>query len=221
MLALVEQYKTPDTGIAQDGLSDMLAYAVDKLLSQWMSKLNALSEPMARKFVAGSFGHYDGNLSKQLRKSGFTVRLQMSKYTRDALKAATGENVGLIRSIPTQYLSDVSKYVWAATSGDFNLGVLTDNLEHAYHIGRNRAKLIARDQANKANAVIERARREELGIKKAIWMHSAAAKKPRPSHVKANGKEFDVSKGMYLDGKWVQAGEEINCGCTSRSVIEF
>ena len=111
--------------------------------------------------------------------------------------------------------------MWEAVEGGFDLATLTDNLDHAYHIGRNRCKLIARDQSNKVHAAMEQARRQELGIKKAIWMHSAAAKEPRLSHVKANNKEFDVSKGMYLDGKWILPGQEINCGCTSKGIIEW
>ena len=51
-------------------------------------------------------------------------------------------------------------------------------------------------------------------------MHSHAGKEPRLSHVAANGKRFDVGKGISLDGKWVQPGEEINCRCTSRAVIK-
>jgi uncharacterized protein with gpF-like domain len=145
----------------------------------------------------------------------------MTDTTREALQASMGMNVGLIRSIPSQYLAQVEKYVYEATSAGFDLATLTDNLQHTYHISRNRAKLIARDQANKANAVIEQARRKELGVKKGIWQHSSAAKEPRQSHVKAHGKEFDIDKGMYLDGKWVLPGEEINCGCTSRSIIEL
>ena len=83
-----------------------------------------------------------------------------------------------------------------------------------------RAAFIARDQTNKAKAAIEKARWQELGITEAIWMHSHAGKEPRPSHVAANGKRLNVNKGMYLDGKWVQPGEEINCRCTSRAVIK-
>lgn len=217
--ALVEQYGMEPAPVAMDAAP--LAEAVDRLLANWVLRLGDMADKIAAWFVKGTLSHYDGNLRRQLRRGGFTVRLQMTDYTREALRASIGENVGLIRSIPTEYLAQVSKYVHAATAGGFDLGTLTNNLQHAYHIGRNRAKLIARDQANKANAVIEQARRKELGITKAIWMHSAAAKVPRPSHVAANGKEFDVEKGMYLDGKWVLPGQEINCGCTSRSVIEW
>ncbi|ELR7719775.1 phage head morphogenesis protein, partial [Salmonella enterica] len=39
------------------------------------------------------------------------------------------------------------------------------------------------------------------------------------SHVKANGKRFDLRKGMFLDGKWVLPGEENNCKCGWEAVI--
>ncbi|EIS9018273.1 phage head morphogenesis protein, partial [Salmonella enterica subsp. enterica serovar Montevideo] len=51
------------------------------------------------------------------------------------------------------------------------------------------------------------------------WRHSRAGKTWRPSHVKANGKRFDLRKGMFLDGKWVLPGEEINCKCGWEAVI--
>jgi uncharacterized protein with gpF-like domain len=62
-------------------------------------------------------------------------------------------------------------------------------------------------------------RQKELGITKAIWVHSGGGKHPRPEHVAFSGKEYDVEKGAYLEGKWTWPGFEINCRCTSRSVI--
>jgi len=221
VMEAVGQYWERPQPVAMDNATDILARVIDSILGRWLGALNEIPKKMARKFVGQTAGAYDRRLSAALKKSGFTVNLQMTEYTRKAVRASVGMNVGLIKSIPVEYLGDVSKYVWEAVEGGFDLKTLTDNLEHAYHIGRNRCKLIARDQANKAHAAIEQARRQELGIKKAIWRHSAAAKEPRKSHVEANGKEFEVDKGMYLDGKWVLPGEEINCGCTSRAVIEW
>lgn len=216
VMELVKNYKHE---IAMD--APTLPQLIDDLMVHWLKRLTELPQVMAREFVASTASAYDKRFSAALRKHGFTVNLQMTDYTRAAMKAAVGENVGLIKSIPTEYLAQVSKYTWAAVEGGFDLKTLTDNLDHAYHIGRNRAKLIARDQSNKVHAVMEQARRKELGVTRAIWRHSTAAKKPRPSHVKANGEVFDIEKGMYLDGEWVLPGQLINCGCTSRAIIEF
>lgn len=226
VLALVKAgWEEPDVAevkpIALDAAGNWLTRAIDALIPKWMKSLDDLADVMASKFVRSSARHYDNNLKRQLRKHGFTARLQMTEYTEQALRASIGENVGLIRSIPTEYLGDVSKYVWEAVSGGFDLGTLTDNLQHAYHISRNRAALIAVDQSNKATAVIEQARREELDIDEAIWQHSSAAKVPRKSHVAAHGKTFKVSKGMLIDGEYILPGMKIRCGCTSKSVIRF
>lgn len=221
VLAEVAAYWQKPQPVAMDGAFDVLGRAIDALLGRWATSLGDLPQKIARKFVGQTAASLDRNLSSTLKKSGFTVDLQMTEYTREAVRGAVGMNVGLIKSIPGEYLADVQKMVWESVEGGFDLATLTDNLDHAYHISRNRCKLIARDQANKAHAVMEQARRKELGIKKAIWRHSAAAKEPRKSHVEANGKEFEVDKGMYLDGKWVLPGEPINCGCTSRAVIEW
>lgn len=207
--------------VAMDAAADFLARTIDKLIGRWMTSLSDLPKKIARKFVGQTAGALDRNLSSTLKKAGFTADLQLTDYTREAMRAAVGMNVGLIKSIPGEYLGDVQKYVWEAVEGGFDLKTLTDNLDHAYHIGRNRAKLIARDQANKVHAVMEQARRKELGIKKATWSHSAAAKEPRKSHVAANGKEFDVERGMLIDGEYILPGQKINCGCTSRSIIEW
>lgn len=221
VMAEVARYWEKPRPVAMDNASDILARAVDLILSRWLSGLNKLPQQIAKKFVGRTAGAYDRQLSAALKKAGFTVNLQLTDYTKKAMRASVGMNVGLIKSIPGEYLGDVSKYVWEAVEGGFDLATLTANLDHAYHIGRNRCKLIARDQSNKAHAAMEQARRQELGIKKAIWRHSAAAKEPRQSHVAANGKEFDVDKGMYLDGEWVLPGQAINCGCTSKAVLEW
>lgn len=217
----VQQNWVAPSPVAMDNATDILARVIDSIFSRWVTSLNDLPQKIARTFVGRTKANYDRQLGAALKKSGFTVDLQMTEFTAKAVRASVGVNVGLIKSIPGEYLGDVQKMVWESVEGGFDLKTLTDNLDHAYHIGRNRCKLIARDQANKAHAAIEQARRQELGITKAIWRHSAAAREPRKSHVDANGKEFDVNKGMYLDGKWVLPGQEINCGCTSRSVIEY
>lgn len=194
----------------------------DRSFARWIERISELSEQVAAAFVAKTANHYNKALSRQLmKKAGFTVPMQASEEVMRAMKAAVGENVGLIKSIPQQYLTDVDKYVWSAVEGGFDLSTLTDNLQHAYHISRNRAKLISRDQSNKVHSVMENERRKELGINKAIWRHSGAAKEPRQSHLKANGKEFDIDKGMYIDGEWIFPGQEINCGCISQSIIEI
>lgn len=217
---IMDNYKVQSNTVAMDGFSDWLGHSMDYLMDRWNNRLNALSQTVAELFVTKSVHNYDKQLKKHLRKSGFTVRLQMSPYTEEMLKASLGENVGLIKSIGVQYLGKVEQSVWASVKGGFDLGTLAKELKHSYGVTKSRAELIARDQGAKANAVIEMARRKELGITHAVWLHSHAGKSPRPSHVKADGKVFEIDKGLYLDSEWVLPSTAINCRCTSRSVID-
>ena len=100
-----------------------------------------------------------------------------------------------------------------------DLGTLAEELQAAHGVSKRRAAHIALDQNNKATSTVTRVRQKELGIKEAVWIHSGAGKHPRPEHVAFNGKKYDVEKGAYLEGKWTWPGFEINCRCTSRSII--
>jgi hypothetical protein len=70
-------------------------------------------------------------------------------------------------------------------------------------------------------------RQESIGVKQALWLYSGAPceidpKKPTgqdAAHRAANGRLFDVSKGMLLNGKWTLPGAEPGCRCASKSII--
>ncbi|PIT08047.1 phage head morphogenesis protein [Snodgrassella communis] len=206
--------------MAMDGIADWVAHVVDYLASQWERKLDDLAPQLAAQFVKRTVTNYESLMKTHLRKAGFTVQFQITSFQKESLQAVMESNVGLIKSIAAQYLDRVQGQVWQCVTKGYDLSTLSKNLKKDYAITKRRAEFIARDQASKAHAAIERAKRQELGITKAIWLHSHAGKKPRPSHLAANGKEFDVDKGMYLDGEWIQPGELINCRCCSKSIIE-
>nr|DAP79016.1 MAG TPA: Minor capsid component [Caudoviricetes sp.] len=208
-------------GLAQDGFSDGLQAAIRRLFRYWFNRLETLAPEIAGAFLHRSMSHTDKAFLSALRSAGLTVRFTQTEATRRAFDVALSGNVGLIRSIGQQYLSRVEDSVWRSVNAGYTMSQLSKELRKDFGVSERRAAFIARDQTNKAKAVIEKARRQELGITEAIWLHSHAGKEPRPSHVAANGKRFDVSKGMYLDGKWVQPGEEINCRCSSRAVIKW
>ena len=88
-------------------------------------------------------------------------------------------------------------------------------------MSERRINIIANDQIGKINDSIENARALELGVTKAVWMHSSASKKPRPSHVKANGMEYDLKKGAYIDHEWIHPRDKIGCKCGKRLIIEL
>lgn len=193
---------------------------ISKLGERWERQFDEAAPRLAAYFARAAAQRSDGALRSILRKSGFSVKFTMTAPMRDIMKATIGQQVGLIKSIPAQYHTNIESMVMRSVQTGRDLGTLTKDLQEQYGVTRRRAALIARDQNNKATASMTRARQDELGIVEAIWQHSGGGKHPRPEHVAANGKKYDIKKGMLIEGEWVLPGEKIGCRCVSRPLIK-
>ncbi|MDE2105303.1 MAG: hypothetical protein KGL39_49210, partial [Patescibacteria group bacterium] len=205
--------------MAQDALptTEMLR-EFRKLATRWRKHFDEMAPTVAEIFLKNQFKGTDVAFKEALKAAGWAVEFKLTRAMRDAFEAKLAENVGLIRSIPEQYLAEVEGIVMRNYASGRDVASMAREIRGRYKVASDRAVLIARDQSNKANAVVQRARRKELGITEAIWMHSHAGKEPRPTHEAFNRKRFDVEKGMWdkdANGKgkgaWVFPGELINC----------
>lgn len=192
-----------------------------KVGDRWIARFEEWSPKIAEAYTQGMFKASDSAMRQALKKAGWSVDFTMTPTVRDALTASMDENVGLIRSIPQQYLGKVEGIVSRSYANGRDLETMVKELKTLYPANQKRAVLIARDQSNKANAVVTRARQLELGITEAIWLHSHAGKNPRPSHVKAGAdkRRYKIAEGCYIDGEMIQPGQEINCRCVSRPIL--
>lgn len=199
----------------------LLRAALRKWGGLWISKFDKLSFDLSAKFARKSFAVTQAQMRAALRDAGFTVKFDPTPGSRAAYQAVVAEQVNLIKSIPQEYLKDVESKVWSSVMKGADMHTLSTDLRKSYGISRERAATIARDQNNKAKAIIEKTRREELGITHAIWVHSAGGKVPRATHIAMNGKPYLIAQGSYDSqvGRYVLPGELINCRCTSKAVI--
>jgi hypothetical protein len=88
---------------------------------------------------------------------------------------------------------------------------------------KGHAKMIARTQISTFNSLTTKARAQNLGIEKAIWRTAKdervrgnpGGKYPnaKPSHWDLEGKEFELSKGLLVNGQWLLPGISPNCRC--------
>lgn len=215
-------YRSAPPRLAQDATpADLLQRVVRQLRKQWTEHFDDMADKLAEYFALQAEQRSTSALKKILKDAGWTVKFKMTPAQRDAVDAIVHENVMLIKSIPAKYLDNVEGLVMRSVSQGRDLGTLTRELQKQHGVTRRRATLIARDQNNKAFAMLNRARQRELGIEQAEWQHSSAGKHPRPSHVKMDGKAYDVKKGMWdpTEQKYVLPGELINCRCFSRPII--
>lgn len=215
-------YRENEPAIAADALpAREMASAAKTLRQRWQSKFDDASERLAKWFAKKSWNRSEEQLKKILRDGGMSVKFQMTEGMRDVFAATVEENVALIKSIPAQYFDQIEGLVQRSVAGGRDLSTLSTQLRKRYGVTTRRAALIARDQNNKATSMLSNARQRELGIEQAVWIHSHAGKEPRPSHVRMDGKKFDLAKGMWDEdeGRYVLPGELINCRCISRPVI--
>lgn len=198
-----------------------IAKTLRGLAKRWVGRFEDMAPILAEKYMRDTFKRADSSFRAALKDAGWSVEFKMTPAVRDAFNASLESNVGLIKSIPEQYLNQVEGVVMRGYASGRDLESMVKELKSLYPKASHRAELIARDQCNKANAVANRTRQLELGITQAKWMHSSAGKEPRPDHVKANGTIYNIAEGCKISGEYIQPGEEINCRCTSRVILPF
>lgn len=213
---------SPPATIAQDAsAATILQAAFDKLRVRWLRKFDDLAPKLSDWFAKTSKDRVDRNLAADLRKANFTVRFKPSKAMNDAYGGVIEENIGLIKSIGEQHLAGVQTDLMQSVQNGRDLGYLTEKLVQRTGITKRRAARIATDQNNKATAVMQKTRALELGITKAIWLHSAGGKTPRPEHVAFSGQQFDLREGHdFHNGEGiVWPGTAISCRCVFKMVV--
>lgn len=221
---VTSKYRAAPPLLAQDSDSVKVMQKQMRLLAkQWIRRFDEAAPKIAEAYVRGSFKATDSAMRAALKDAGWDIKFEMTPSVREAYEASLAENIALIKSIPVQYLQQAEGIAMRSYTAGRDLHSMVKALKALYPPASNRAVLISRDQSNKANAVVTRARQTELGIVEAVWMHSHAGKTPRPTHVAMNGKRYKVSEGMWDSAvdRFIFPGEEINCRCTSRSVLPF
>ncbi|HEY6032265.1 MAG TPA: phage minor head protein [Gaiellaceae bacterium] len=201
--------------------ADEMQAAMAELGDYWLDQFDVASSRLASFFSKSAARRTDDQLRSILREGGMSVRFNPTPAQLDVLRASVHENVALIKSIPQQYLKNVEGIVMRSVQRGRDLSTLSRQIQAQYGVTKRRAALIARDQNNKATSAFQEARRKEIGIKEAVWIHSGGGKHPRPKHVAADGQRYDVARGLPIGdkGQYVFPGEEINCRCVSRSVL--
>lgn len=217
---LTAAYRQNVPEIAQDASpSAELRRMMRKLARRWQSNFDALAPKLAEYFATAASERVDGELERMFRNAGFTVRFRLTRAQNDVFQAVIAENVGLIKSLAAEHLSQVEGMVQRSVQEGRDLSTLTRQLQERTGITKRRAKRLAFSQNQMASSALTRTRQKELGIRQAKWLHSAGGKQPRPEHVAFSHQLYDVDKGAYLEGKWTWPGREINCRCVSIPVI--
>lgn len=129
----------------------------------------------------------------------------------DALRAATKDNIDLIKSIPEQYFEKLGDAVGKNMERGMRFEDLAKEIERIGDVTESRAKLIARDQTSKMNGAFNQARQTSLGIDKYQWQTSGD-ERVREDHAENDGKVFSWNDPPDGTG---HPGHDVNCRCVA------
>jgi len=219
-------YKANEPEIAQDASpAKALQSAMQKLFARLRKKFYSKAPWLAKRFATKAMQRVDKAFEASLNAKGMEVTFKMTAAQNDVLQATIQQQVGLIKSIADQHLTQVQGMVMRSVQSGRDVKTLTEELQKQFGVTKRRAKFIALSQNNIATAALTKTRQKELGLG-AKWLHSHAGREPRPTHLELNGKPYDISKGAWdkdANGKgkgaFVYPGELPRCRCVSVSVI--
>lgn len=147
----------------------------------------------------------------------------MGEFFQTAIDRWVNENVSLIKSIPADTLGDMRTIVRNGFVNGKSTTNIMKEIQHTYNVGKNHARLLARDQIGKLNASINEAQQRDAGIEEYIW-DDCGDGRVRDSHKALNGKRFRWDDPPMVDvrtGRRCHPGQDYQCRCIAKAVFKF
>ena len=214
---------------AQDAsISSQARILTNALIKKYTDLFASLSKPIAERFTEESDKSSDIAVKSSIRQLSDGLTLSTKTITSgplaDILSATITENVGLIKSIPAQYLNGVQGAVMRSITTGNGMQDLVPYLQKHKGITLRRARMIAQDQTKKAFSGLSKARMQAIGVREYEWLHTSGSRHPRKLHIAMNGSIFRYDDPPIIDEKTGERGipgQAINCACRMRPILNF
>lgn len=185
---------------------------------------------LLKRFAKPTKQKSESAFRQALKDAGWAVEFDPLAVT-ESVKADLRSNIRLIDDLDIRHFEPVYKAAVRSVTAGRDLRVLFLALMDIEGMTKGRAGQIALSLNNKATSLINRERQASLGITHAVWMYANAPCMVKPiaptgsdiqqdaAHCAANGKRYEISKGLLVNGKWTWPGVEEGCKCSSRVVL--
>lgn len=228
---LKKQLKPAAKAAMDANLGAQLGFMFGGLDDKWGKFFGKLARNLAGRVVNRINQTSKRSLDSSLKSlsGGLTIKTpKMPEAMLSEMQAATRVNVGLIKSIQSQYHEKVFQAVMNNV-GDAEAikGAAEKLVSKTYFIGETvseRAAFIARDQTSKLTTATNASRMKSAGVTRFRWRHSGGSYDPRKLHLGYDGQEFDIDNPPIIDertGERGLPGQAINCRCYMIPIIDF
>jgi SPP1 gp7 family putative phage head morphogenesis protein len=232
---VLKEYVAQQEQMTTDASITSKSKKIMRVLTNKFEALFALkAKPISETMVNGASQVSKSNLHASLKKLSGGLSLKtgvIPKGMEEVSNAIVAENVALIKSIPSQYFTDITGSVMRSITTGARLSVLISEIQKYDGVTERRARNIALDQTRKAYNSINKQRMQAVGVKQFEWIHSGGGQHPRKSHIAMNGNIYSFDDLPIINKEQVGSGYEgpitgipgqaINCKCTMVPVIEF
>jgi SPP1 gp7 family putative phage head morphogenesis protein len=138
------------------------------------------------------------------------------------VNAKSLETAQMIQKLKKEAMDNLSQNLLRLISAGKSLDTLYEEVTNRKKQNLYKSELVARNELKTFNSLLNDKRALNVGVKKAVW-NAIGDERTRKCHKVRDGKEYDITKGLYssCDGKYLRAGEEINCRCFNTYVVKF
>lgn len=149
------------------------------------------------------------------------------EFYQTALKEWIEANVGLIKSIPEEFLTELKDIVYQNYISGRTTTDIAKQIQEQYGVCKSRSRLIARDQIAKLNAQVTKHQQKSAGCNKYKW-RTAGDSKVRDKHMEL---DYVISKKLFSwdnppivdekTGRRAHPGEDYQCRCVAIPVFDL
>ena len=198
-------------------ISTQLAFEFNALLRDWERKSNDIGKFLAKKMALQVKSYVDRNLRGQ--NNAYTLKT-LSQLSQNVLNAIYSRNLALIQSIPQEIINRY-RNAFLNSVNDFDREKMYKLAREYKAISLRRARMIARDQTQKAVSDFTQVRSQQLGFTHYRWVTSRDERVSQ-EHKHLEGRIYAYDNPTAIIDKHKNIGhpsQRVNCRCHAVSVI--
>ena len=214
-----------------DAATERLGQIIDEMRRQFAQRWTAEEFARVVRQPGADVERFNARqLNNQLRSVFGLDVVGNEAWLGSVLTEFVGENVALIKSIPSAFFNEIEKNVAAKLANGERYEELSQEIQDRFEVAASRANLIARDQIGKLNGDLNQVRQRDLGLTKYVWrtmnderVRDGGPKGTGANHAEREGEVFEWSDppGDPSDpADFGHPGEGIQCRCYAEAYLD-